>query len=67
MRSFIQRRSGGSEYTAGVHGTSRSELRGVYAVQPGPRSYGLIDNASRLVLTDRQLDEKRVVRKLALT
>jgi hypothetical protein len=44
MRSFIQRRLGGTEYTAGVHGTSRSELRGVYAVQPGPRSYGLIDN-----------------------
>ena len=44
MRSLIQRRLGGTEYTARVHGTSRSELRSVYAVQPGPRSYGLIDN-----------------------
>jgi hypothetical protein len=44
MRGFIHRRLGGTEYTARVHGTSRSELRGVYAVQPVPRSYGLIDN-----------------------
>jgi len=35
---------GGSEYTAGVDGTSRREPRGVYTVEPGPYSYGLIDN-----------------------
>jgi hypothetical protein len=44
MRSFIQRRLGSSKYTAGVHGSSRSELRGVYAAQPVPRSCGLIDD-----------------------
>jgi hypothetical protein len=44
MRSFIQHRLGGTEYPVGVYGTSRSELRRVYAIQAGRRSYGLIDS-----------------------
>ena len=44
MRSFTQRRLGGTEFTLLLDGTSRSELRGVYAGEPEPRSYGLIDN-----------------------
>jgi hypothetical protein len=46
MRSFIQGRLGGTEYNAWVHGTFRSELRGVDAVQPGRRSHGLIDEVN---------------------
>lgn len=58
MRSFIQRRLGATRNTPRVHGTFRSEHRGVYAVQLGPRSYGWIDNvemqACRGVLLRRE-------------
>ncbi len=51
MRSFIQRRLGGTEYTARVHGTSQASFAACMQFNPGPRSYGLIDNVSLLLVT----------------
>jgi hypothetical protein len=38
VRSFIQRRLGGSKYTADIHGTSRSALAVCTQFNPDPQS-----------------------------